>query len=294
MDNLIQMKNKLFCLFAFSVLVLQSCIVTKDVQYMQPNENLIIDEEGLVPYNVPIYRVTKNDIFNLNIVTTSKGDAAQFYSTLNASIQGGQNVLSGPQGGRGGVSVIGNGIGGNAQFYFQGIKVDAKGDIYVFGIGYIKAEGRTVKEISDEIQESVNLNFQEGKSEVRLNLDGIRYHILGDIETVGITGEKVSHTQTLNLFEAFAQNGGLNRTVDRKNIKIQRKFPEGMRTVTVDVTREDIQNSPYFWVQNGDVIILNTRKNSFNGFGKDPVQTITTGVTVLTTLLSAYLIFTRL
>lgn len=294
MDNLIQMKNKLFCLFAFSVLVLQSCIVTKDVQYMQPNENLIIDEEGLVPYNVPTYRVTKNDIFNLNIVTTSKGDAAQFYSTLNATIQGTQNILPGQQGVRGGVSVIGNGIGGNAQFYFQGIKVDAKGDIYVFGIGYIKAEGRTVKEISDEIQESVNLNFQEGKSEVRLNLDGIRYHILGDIETVGITGEKVSHTQTLNLFEAFAQNGGLNRTVDRKNIKIQRKFPEGMRTVTVDVTREDIQNSPYFWVQNGDVIILNTRKNSFNGFGKDPVQTITTGVTVLTTLLSAYLIFTRL
>lgn len=285
---------------AFSVFVLQSCIVTKDVQYMQPNENLIIDEEGLVPYNVPTYRVTKNDIFNLNIVTTSKGDAAQFYSTLNASVQGTQNTLPGQQGVGGGnagnmSSMMGrNGRGGNSQFYFQGIKVDAKGDIYVFGIGYIKAEGRTVKEISDEIQESVNLNFQEGKSEVRLNLDGIRYHILGDVETVGITGEKVSHTQTLNLFEAFAQNGGLNRTVDRKNIKIQRKFPEGMRTVTVDVTREDIQNSPYFWVQNGDVIILNTRKNSFNGFGKDPVQTITTGVTVLTTLLSAYLIFTRL
>lgn len=281
---------------AFSVFVLQSCIVTKDVQYMQPNESLIIDEEGLVPYNVPTYRVTKNDIFNLNIVTTSKGDAAQFYSTLNASVQGAQATLSGQQGGAGNMAnMIGrNGRGGNAQFYFQGIKVDAKGDIYVFGIGYIKAEGRTVKEISDEIQESVNLNFQKGKSEVRLNLDGIRYHILGDIETVGITGEKVSHTQTLNLFEAFAQNGGLNRTVDRKNIKIQRKFPEGMRTVTVDVTREDIQNSPYFWVQNGDVIILNTRKNAFNGFGKDPVQTITTGVTVLTTLLSAYLIFTRL
>lgn len=289
------MKNKLLCLLAFSVFVLQSCIVTKDVQYMQPNENLIIDEEGLVPYNVPTYRVTKNDIFNLNIVTTSKGDAAQFYSTLNASVQGAQNTLPRQQGGVGGMAnATGNGRGGNAQFYFQGIKVDAKGDIYVFGIGYIKAEGRTVKEISDEIQESVNLNFQKGKSEVRLNLDGIRYHILGDIETVGITGEKVSHTQTLNLFEAFAQNGGLNRTVDRKNIKIQRKFPEGMRTVTVDVTREDIQNSPYFWVQNGDVIILNTRKNAFNGFGKDPVQTITTGVTVLTTLLSAYLIFTRL
>ena len=292
------MKNILFNLIAFAmVVVLQSCIVTRDVQYMQPNENLVLDEEGMVPYAIPTYRVTKNDIFNLNIVTTSKGDAAQFYSTLHATGEGGRNQSVGVQQAGVGFNVnsgAGNGRGGNAQFYFRGIKVDSNGDINILGIGYIKAEGRTVEEISHEIQESVNLNFQKGKSEVRLDLDGIRYHILGDIETVGITGEKVSHTQSLNLFEAFAQNGGLNRTIDRKNIKIQRKFPEGMRTVTVDVTREDIQNSPYFWVQNGDVIILNTRKNSFNGFGKDPVQTITTSVTVLTTLLSAYLIFTRL
>ncbi|WP_449400342.1 hypothetical protein [Chryseobacterium wanjuense] len=44
---------------------------------MQPNESLVINEEGLVPYNIPVYRITKNDILNLNIVTTPKGDAAR-------------------------------------------------------------------------------------------------------------------------------------------------------------------------------------------------------------------------
>ena len=57
---------------------------------------------------------------------------------------------------------------------------------------------------------------------------------------------------------------------------------------------EDVMNSPYYWIQNGDMIYLNTRKKSLNGFGKDPLNTLTTGVTLLTTALSVYLLISRL
>lgn len=275
-----------------------SCITTKEVRYLQPNESLVIDEEGLVPYNVQEYRVTKSDIFNLNIVTTPKGDAAQFYSKFNTSggeNAGGQAVAGGNTQSGGTSGVGGNGRnGGNQSFYFQGIKVDSKGEIFVFGIGYIPAEGRTIEDISKEIQDKVNENFLEGKSEVRLNLDGITYYFVGDIETTGLTGEKTSYTTRLNIMEAIAQNGGLNRTVDRKNIMIQRKYPEGTKIARLDLTREDAMNSPYYWLQNGDMIFLNTRPKSFYGFGKDPLQTITTGVSLLTTAMSIYLIITNL
>lgn len=285
---------KILLLFIFSNL-LTSCITTKDVRYLQPSESLTINEEGLVPYNIQEYRVTKNDIFTLNIITTPKGDAAQFYSRLNTS--GGENSsgngTSAIAGGLNSGSGRGNG-NGNQRFYFNGIKVDSRGDIYVFGIGYIKAEGRRIEDISAEIQEKVNENFLEGKSEVRLSLDGITYYILGDIETTGLTGEKNSYTQNLNIMEALAQNGGLNRTIDRKNIMIQRKYPEGIKTARLDLTREDAMNSPYYWLQNGDMIYLNTRPKSFYGFGKDPLQTITTGVSLLTTAMSIYLLITRL
>ncbi|MEC5395675.1 polysaccharide biosynthesis/export family protein [Bergeyella sp. RCAD1439] len=279
------------------MLSLSSCISTSEVRYMQPSESLVINEEGLVPYGNQDYRVTKNDIFSLNIVTTPKGDAAQFYSNLNASGEGGQS--SGAAGAVGGGGVIGGGGAGsmaygNARFYFDGIKVDAHGDIYVFGIGYIKAEGRTIEDIQKEIQTSVNENFLEGKSEVRLNLDGINYYILGDIETTQLTGAKKSYTQTLNIMEAIAQNGGLNRTVDRKNVMLQRRYPEGIKTVRLDLTREDVMNSPYYWLQNGDIIYLNTRPKSFHGFGRDPLQTVTTGVSLLTTAMSIYLLLSRL
>lgn len=272
--------------------VLTSCITTKDVKYMQPSESLVINEEGLIPYNVPTYRVTKNDMLILNIVTTPKGDAAQFYSSLNTT--------TGAGAGGGNVSVVGggaqggSGTGGNAMIYYNGLKVDSKGDIFVFGIGYIKAEGRTIEEITQELQSKVNENFQDGKSEVRLNTDGITYYILGDIETIGVTGEKKAHKNTLTLTEAISINGGLNRTVDRKNIVVYRKLPEGIKKAQIDLTREDVMNSPYYYVQNGDEIFLTTQRRALNGFGKDPIQTLISGVSVITTALSIYLLIKNL
>ena len=274
--------------------LLFSCISSKDVRYMQPNESLVINEEGLVPYNVPIYRITKNDILTLNIVTTPQGDAAQFYSALNASSANGAQQGGGTAGGNMNVSNQGAGQAGNTTIYFNGLKVDSNGDVNVFGIGYIKAEGRTIEDMTKEIQQKVNENFVDGKSEVRLNTDGITYYILGDVETVEISGEKKAHKNTLTITEALAVNGGLNRTVDRTNIVIHRKLPEGIKIAKIDLTREDVMNSPYYWVQNGDEIFLNTRSKNLNGFGKDPIQTLTTGVSLVTTAMTIYLLLTRL
>lgn len=75
---------------------------------------------------------------------------------------------------------------------------------------------------------------------------------------------------------------------------IYRKFPEGIKKAQIDLTREDIQNSPYFWLQNGDLVMFNTKPKSLYGFGKEPIQTLTTGVTILTTALSIYLLFSKL
>ena len=286
------MKTHKVLFFLLIPLLLSSCISTKDVRYLQPNESLVINEEGLVPYNIPIYRVTKNDMLNLNIVTTPKGDAAQFYSTLNAPPAAAVSASSGSNS-AGVMSSVG-GQGGNSNFYFNGLKVDSKGDINIMGIGFVKAEGRTVEDITQEIQTRVNENFVEGKSEVRLNTDGITYYILGDVETIEISGEKKAHKNTLTITEALSINGGLNRTVDRTNIKIHRKLPEGIKIAQIDLTREDVMNSPYYWVQNGDEIFLTTRSKNLNGLGKDPIQTLTTGVSVITTAMSIYLILTRL
>lgn len=278
------MKIFKYILFLILPFLLSSCITSKDVKYMQPSESLVINEEGLIPYNIPVYRITKNDMLILNIVTTPKGDAAQFYSSLNTSTNGQNNIsMTG-----------GSGSGGNAIIYFNGLRVDSKGDINVFGIGYIKAEGRTIEDIRLEIQEKVNENFQEGKSEVRLDTNGITYYILGDVETTGMTGEKVAHKNTLTLSEAIAINGGLNRTIDRKNIVIHRKYPEGIKKAKIDLTREDVMNSPYYYVQNGDEIFLTTQRRALNGFGKDPVQTLISGVSVITTALSIYLLLKNL
>ncbi|MDY3520163.1 polysaccharide biosynthesis/export family protein [Riemerella anatipestifer] len=292
------MKNiKLYLLLPIISLLLVSCLTTKEVRYQQPNEHLVLNEEGLIPYNNEVYRVTKADILNLNIVTTPKGDAAQFYSRFNTS--GGENGAGGNIGGAGavsggGVGIAGGRMSGNSNFYFNGLKINSRGNIDIMGIGEIKAVGRTIEDIEAEIQTRVNENFVEGKSQVRLNTDGITYYILSDIEEMGtLTGEKKSYTSMLSITEALAQNGGLNRTIDKKHVVLQRKYPEGIKRVTLDLTRDDIMSSPYYWIQNGDMVYLNTRSKSLYGFGKEPLQTLTTGVSLITTALSVYLLISR-
>ena len=264
-------KFKLLILLVF--LVLTSCLNVKDVRYLQPNENLVLNSEGLISYdNMPKYRVTKHDILKLNIITTPKGDAAQFYSSLHAQ--------------------QGNSGGDGSSFYFNGLRIDDQGEVYILGIGKIKAEGRTIDEIASEIQNKVNENFLPEKSEARLFLEGIKYTFLYDLQ--GRSLQKTATDVSVNILEAIAENGGLDRSVDRKNVIIYRKFPEGIKKAQIDLTREDLQNSPYFWLQNGDLVVFNTRAKSFYGFGNEPLQTLTTGVSILTTALSIYLLITKL
>jgi len=264
-------KNNILLLIIF--LLLTSCISVKELRYAQPNENLVLNSDGLISYdNIPKYRITKLDILKLNIITTPKGDAAQFYSSQYAQ-QGGSS----------------NGAGGD--FYFSGLKLDENGDVYIFGIGKIKAEGKTTSELSAEIQERVNENFMPEKSEVKIFLEGIKYTFLYDLN--GKSLQKTVQENAITIYDAIAENGGLDRTVDRKNVIIYRKFPEGIKKAQIDLTREDIQNSPYFWLQNGDLVMFNTKPKSLYGFGKEPIQTLTTGVTILTTALSIYLLFSK-
>lgn len=263
----------------FAMLIVTSCIGVKEIRYLQPNKNLSLNEEGLISYdNIPQYRITKNDILRLNIITTPKGDAAQFYSSMHSS----QGTLQG-----------GAQNGGNSNsFYFNGMKLDDNGNIYVFGIGNVKALGRTTNEIADEIQGKVNENFLPEKSEVKVFIEGIKYTILYDLE--GRSVRKTVQEANIDILEVIADNGGLDRTIDRKNVTIYRRLPEGIKKAQIDLTREDLQNSPYFWIQNGDLIIFNTKSKNIYGFGKEPIQTLTTGVSLITTALSIYLLFTKL
>ena len=260
-------KIRLFLLLPFLMLFV-SCLGIKDVRYLQPNENLQLNSEGLIPYdNIPKYRVTRHDVLKLNIITTPKGDAAQFYSSMNAQQSGG------------------------GDFYFSGLNIDDEGYVYVMGMGKIKAEGRTIPEIAAEMQQKVNENFLPEKSEVRLFLEGIRYTFITDVD--GKNFVKTVPRATLSITDAIAENGGLDKQIDRKNVIVYRKYPEGIKKAQIDLTREDVQNSPYFWVQNGDTYMFNTRPRSFYGFGKEPIQTLTTGISLVTTALSIYLLFSR-
>ena len=83
-------------------------------------------------------------------------------------------------------------------------------------------------------------------------------------------------------------SGDILITGNRKEVQIIRKFPHGFETYSIDLTDSNAVNSPYFYIQPNDYIIVKPLKQKTWGTGVTGVQsvaTIMTAISLITTLL---------
>lgn len=256
---------------------MQSCIGLKDLKYLQPNSNLKLNEHGLVSKNIEKYRLQIDDIVSVNIRSLDP-EAAKFLLGQNIG-----EVQNQQQGG---------GQGGN-RLYFNGYKINSDGKITILGLGEFLVLGKTVEEVEDDIRNKLNSTiYKDDITDVKVRMEGVNFTILGE---VGSSGQKTIARVNVNLLDAIAASGDLNKLADRQNIIIIRQYPEGSKQVNVDITREDIQNSPYYWVQPNDFIIVNPRKEKITGLGGNSyVSDVTQVLTLAISAITMYLFFTNL
>ncbi len=263
------MNLKTFILIIISSVLLSSCIGVKDLKYLQPSENLQLNEYGLIPVSYENYRVKKDDILAMTLITSDE-NASKFLSGENTTVF--KNV-SGDN---------------NSRLRTGGLIVDPNGYITIYGLGEFYVYGLTLKEITDLVQTKLNqVLYNEGKAEVRINLGGIKYYMVGEIST---PGEKIEQSNRLDLLQAIAKSGDLTRFADRKHIRIIREYPEGKKNIVLDITRDDIMNSPYFYLQSGDQVIIDPLREKISGLGGgttigDITQFLSLGMSAITTYL---------
>ena len=133
------------------------------------------------------------------------------------------------------------------------------------------------------------INFEDFKKEanifVTVRLAGLRYTINGEI---GSPGTNTIYQDRVTIMEAIANSGDIPITGNRKEVQIIRKFPHGFETYSIDLTKESAMNSPYFYIQPNDYIIIKPLKQKTWGTGVTGVQsvaTIMTAISLITTLL---------
>jgi polysaccharide export outer membrane protein len=258
------------------VLFINSCIGVKDINYLQPNSNLELNEEGLVSRNIEKYKLQVDDIISVNL-TSLDPDALKF-------LIGGNQGQSQSQG-------QGQALG-NA-FYLTGNRIDGDGKLHVLGLGSFNVAGKTIEEAEKEIgQKLKQTTYKDNISEIKIRLEGINFTVLGEVKS---PGAKTIRRINVNLLDAIAASGDLEKLADRKNIIIIRQYSEGNKRVNIDITREDIQNSPYFWLQPNDYIIVNSRKEKMTGFGANTwITDITQSLSLAVSSISLFLFIQNL
>ncbi len=126
---------------------------------------------------------------------------------------------------------------------------------------------------------------------VTVKISGIRYTISGEINS---PGSNIIYRDQISIMEAIANSGDIPITGDKTDVIIIRQYPLGQKVHHIDLTSIEAMNSPYYYVQPNDLILINPLPQKSIGTGTTGIQSFTTIFTIVTALATTILLFTRL
>ena len=223
-------------IFILGALLLASCATNKRVAYIQQVQTDIptaIEQD---------YQIRIKPLDRLTVTINSKDpelaapfNAASSYNSLN------------------GLSSYSSSSNGNLQI----LTVDKEGKIQLPIIGEIDCDGLTRNELAKKIENTIRENGMVHDPIVIIQFADVKFSVLGEVARPGqfsITKDRIS------LFDALAMAGDLTIYGQRENVALIRE-ENGMRTVHYfDLKNPDILASPYFYLQQDDVVYVTPNK----------------------------------
>lgn len=264
------MKSIPLVLFFLLALCVTSCITTKQLTYLQEDENPN-DTVAVIRKLPEPYRLQINDLLSIRVKTLDQ-ETFNFFNTV-----GDDNPSA----------------TGEEKLYYDGFVVDSHGNIRIPIIGEFSVLGYTVDEIREKLEKVLNDNYFKETANVfvTVKLAGIRYTINGEINA---PGSNIIYRDQISIMEAIANSGDITLTGDRKNVVIIRQYPLGQKVHHIDLTNVNAMNSPYYNVKPNDLIIINPLPQKSLGTGTTAIQSLTTVVTIISALATIILLATRL
>jgi len=171
----------------------------------------------------------------------------------------------------------------DASIYLNSYTVDTYGDISFPLIGKIHLLGLTQQEAIDKIQAAVDVYLKE--TTVIVKLVNFNITFVGEVKN---PGEYKVYQDKINLFEAISLAGDISDYGNKKNIKLLRTTKTGHEMITLDLTSENILESPYFYLKPNDVVYIEPLPGKQFGFASFPYSllfsTISSVILILTFL----------
>ena len=239
-------------LFLVLIFLFLSCVPTKDLIYLSgtPKENKEIHKINTNPYKLQV-----GDNISIDVTSDNVNLVAVF---LKSSGSLSENTSS---------PVI--------------YSIDVNGNIRMPILGEINVLGYTTKEVRVKIEEKfANYFMKEDSYFVSVKLDGIKYTIMGEINS---PGPKVIYQNQLSILDAITFSGDIPISGDKKNVEVIRISPNGNKKLTIDLTSINALNSEIFFIQNNDYINIKALRQKSLTAGLGSITGIVSLISLLTT-----------
>ena len=258
----LNMKSYFLSICLIICVLFSSCITNKDLVYLQDKGNVSDVALQLKELSKP-YRVQISDILSINVKALDPELVSIFnpVESANGSSQGG-------------------------GLYFSGFTVDLHGNIEFPILGKINVLGFTINEIKEKVKSELLKQYFKEDAElfVTVKLAGLKYTTIGEIGS----GVYTLFQDRVNIIEALANAGDIPSTGDRKDVLIIRQYPDGQKIHHIDLTDISAMQSPYYFIQPNDIILVKPLKRKAIGAGQTAIQNLTTIASILSVLVSTY------
>lgn len=171
----------------------------------------------------------------------------------------------------------------DASIYLNSYTVDLNGKISFPYIGVLDAEGKTIEELKTALENQLSEYLVDATIIVRLVNFNITF--VGEVRK---PGEYKIYQDKINIFQAVSIAGDITDYGNRNEVKLLRTDENGTKLYTLDLTKEDILESPYYFLKPNDIVYVEPLKSKQFAFSTFPYallfSTITTIIVLLTFL----------
>ena len=228
-----RLKVKLLFAFIFGMM-LSSCHTSEKIIYLQDVENgqrSSINNESLIT-------IQSGDKISIVVTSDDPKIAAMYNLPITTYQAGSSSSLSSSQ---------------QIQFYI----VDDSGNIMMPIVGAIHVEGLTRPQIATLVKKKlIDGNFLKD-AVVNVDYGNLRISVLGEVKTPGkysIDRDKIT------ILDAISMAGDLTITGKRDCILVIREDKGVRSTYYLDLRKQDVFNSPAFYLQQNDIVYVHPNK----------------------------------
>ncbi len=231
-------------LCGFSIfLILVGCASKKNILYLQDIESVDLNKDG----SKNKVNIKPNDQLSIVVSSIDRKSAAPF--NLPALAQVNTDVTQ-----------------VNAQQRLQTYLVDQEGNIEFPILGVVNVGGKTTSEAILFFKKELKKYLKDPIINIRIS--NFKVSVLGEVSRPGVINVQ---DERITILEALSNAGDMTVFGKRKDVLVVREGIDKKEYFKVDFTSSEFINSPYYYLEQNDVVIVSPNKTQVqsSAFGRN-------------------------